>query len=106
MRARTRMYATRTGRARTPVLHQPHEQSKYDTTLEFELMGRAMGWKDILASLTTNPSAFFKAANTGRVEKGMDADLVVLEGDPAVDVRNFAKVAWTVRKGKVIYSVR
>jgi len=79
----------------------------YDTTSEYEYMARAgMSWRDILASLTTNPNAFFKAANTGRVEKGMDADLVVLEGDPAVDVRNFAKVAWTVRKGKVIYSVK
>jgi len=34
----------------------------------------------------------------------MDADLVVLDGDPAADVRNFAKVAWTVRAGKVIWA--
>jgi len=79
-------------------------QSKYDTTQEFEFMGRAMGWKDILASLTTDPSAFFKAADHGRVEKGMDADLVVLDGDPAADVRNFAKVAYTIRGGRAIYS--
>jgi imidazolonepropionase-like amidohydrolase len=79
-------------------------QSKYDTTQEFELMGRAMSWRDILASLTTNPSAFFKAENVGRVEKGMEADLVVLDGDPAADVRNFAKVAYTIRAGKIIYS--
>jgi len=79
-------------------------QSKYDTTQEFEFMGRAMGWRDILASLTTNPAGLFKASTKGRVEKGMDADLVVLEGDPAVNVRNLAKVAWTVRGGKVIYS--
>jgi len=76
----------------------------YDTTSEYEYMGRAMTWRDILASLTTNPSAYFKQATKGHVEKGMDADLVVLDGDPAVDVRNFAKVAWTVRGGKVIYS--
>lgn len=78
--------------------------SVYDTTKEYEYMGRAMTWREILASLTTNPSSFFHAANQGRVEKGMDADFVVLDGDPAVDVRNFAKVAWTVRAGKVIYS--
>lgn len=77
--------------------------SKYDTAQEFEFMGRAMGWKDILASLTTNPSAFFKAASKGRIEKGMDADLVVLDGDPAADVRNLAKVSYTIRDGKVIY---
>ena len=78
-------------------------QAKYDTTQEFEYMGRAMGWRDILASLTTNPSSFFKAESHGRVEKGMDADLVVLDADPASDVRNFAKVAYTIRAGKVIY---
>ena len=81
-------------------------QSKYDTTQEFEFMRRAMGWRDILASLTTNPSAFFKATTKGRVEKGMDADLVVLDGDPAADVRNLAKVVYTIREGKVIYSAK
>ncbi|HYA61578.1 MAG TPA: amidohydrolase family protein, partial [Candidatus Sulfotelmatobacter sp.] len=78
--------------------------TRYDTTMEFEFMGQAMGWQDILASLTTNPSSFFKAASKGRVEKGMDADLVVLDGDPALNVRNFAKVEYTIHGGKVIYS--
>ena len=79
-------------------------QSKYDTTQEFEFMGRAMPWRDVLASLTTNPSQFFKATNKGRIEKGMDADIVVLDADPATDVRNFSKVAYTIRAGKIIYS--
>jgi imidazolonepropionase-like amidohydrolase len=78
--------------------------TKYDTGEEFEYMGRAMTWSEILASLTTNPSQLFKASTKGRVEKDMDADLVVLEGDPAVDVRNLGKVAWTVRAGKVIWA--
>ncbi|MGH9500596.1 MAG: amidohydrolase family protein [Terriglobales bacterium] len=77
--------------------------TKYDTSEEYEYMGRAISWTDILASLTTNPAKFFKAPTKGRVEKDMDADLVVLDGDPAVDVRNFAKVAWTIRAGKVIW---
>jgi hypothetical protein len=62
-----------------------------------------MPWWDILASLTTNPAAFFKATSKGRVEKGMAADLVILGADPAGDVRNFAKVACTIREAKVIY---
>jgi len=77
--------------------------SKYDTSQELEFMGRAMPWRDILASLTTNPAVFFKATTKGRVEKGMDADLVILGADPASDVRNFAKVACTIREGRVIY---
>jgi len=48
--------------------------------------------------------SFFKASNQGRVEIGMDADLVVLDADPAADARNFAKVAYTIRDGRVIYS--
>lgn len=80
--------------------------TKYDTTQEYEFMGRAMGWKDILASLTTNPADYFKEPSNGRVEEGMDADLVVLDADPAVDVRNFAKVAYTVRGGIVIFSAK
>ena len=75
----------------------------YDTTLEYELMHRALSESQVLASLTTNPAAYFKAAKKGRVEMGFDADLVVLEGDPLADVRNLAKVALTIRAGQVIY---
>jgi len=37
------------------------------------------------------------------VEQGFDADLVVIDGDPLSDARNLAKVAYTIRAGKVIY---
>src|SRR5271157_5236701 len=76
----------------------------YDTTSEYEYMLRAgMNFRDILASLTTAPATYVKAGKTGRVVKGDAADLVVLDGDPATDVRNFAKVDYTIRAGKVIY---
>ena len=75
----------------------------YDTSIEYELMHRALSEKQVLASLTTNPARYFKAAKKGRVEKGFDADLVVLDGDPLADVRNLAKVAYTIRAGEVIY---
>ena len=75
----------------------------YDTTLEYELMHRALGERQVLASLTTNPAGYFKAAKKGRVDTGFDADIVVLDGDPIADVRNLAKVAYTIRVGKVIY---
>jgi imidazolonepropionase-like amidohydrolase len=79
-------------------------QAKYDTSQEYEFMGRAMPWSDVLASLTTNPSAYFKQTAKGQVAKGMNADLVVLDADPAADVRNLAKIAYTIRGGKIIYS--
>ncbi|MGD0824966.1 MAG: amidohydrolase family protein [Terriglobales bacterium] len=76
---------------------------KYDTSLEYELMHRALSVSEVLASLTTNPAGYFKADKKGRVEKGLDADLVVLDSDPADDVRNLAKVAYTIRGGQIIY---
>jgi imidazolonepropionase-like amidohydrolase len=75
----------------------------YDTTEEYVLMAKSgMKWQDILASLTTTPASFFKAGN-GELAKGADADLVVLSADPAADVRNLARVDYTIRAGKVIY---
>jgi imidazolonepropionase-like amidohydrolase len=75
----------------------------YDTTLEYELMHRALSERQLLATLTTNPAQYFKAAKKGRVERGFDGDLVVLDGDPMADVRNLAKVAYTIRAGQIIY---
>lgn len=77
----------------------------YDTTQEFELMAKAgMSADDILASLTTAPATRWKDARLGRVAPGYQADLVVLGGDPADDVRNFADVRCVFRAGKLLYA--
>jgi imidazolonepropionase-like amidohydrolase len=75
----------------------------YDTTLEYELMHRALSERQVLASLTTNPAAYFKAARKGKIEQGFDADIVVLDGDPLADARNLARIAYTMRAGQIIY---
>jgi imidazolonepropionase-like amidohydrolase len=77
----------------------------YDTTLEFTLMSQAgMNYKQILASLTTNPARKFGDSDrTGRIAKNMKADLVVLSADPAQDVTAYSKVRFTIRNGKVFY---
>ncbi|MGN1289457.1 MAG: amidohydrolase family protein [Bradyrhizobium sp.] len=75
----------------------------YDTTQEYQLMHRALSERQVLASLTTNPARYFKAAKKGKVEQGFDADLVVLDRDPLSDVANLAKVSTTIRAGHVIY---
>jgi imidazolonepropionase-like amidohydrolase len=78
---------------------------QFDTSEEFTWMSRAgMTFQQILASLTTNPAARFAyAAHSGRIAKGMDADLVVLSSDPAKDVTAFSRVAYTIRQGKIIF---
>lgn len=77
----------------------------FDTRLEYELMARAgMDWRQILASLTTAPAARFgQGEQKGRIAPGMEADLVLLGTDPAVDVTGFSDVLATVRHGRVIY---
>jgi imidazolonepropionase-like amidohydrolase len=78
----------------------------YDPTTEYVLMQSAgLGWREILASLTTAPAARFgEASRRGRIAPGMDADLVVLGADPVIDVRAFTNVRHTLRAGRVIYS--
>jgi imidazolonepropionase-like amidohydrolase len=81
---------------------------KYDTSEEFAWMSRAgMNFPQILASLTTNPATRFGySSHSGRIAKGMDADLVVLDGDPEKDVTAFSKVHQVIRGGQLIYPVR
>lgn len=77
----------------------------YDTAGEFEQMAKAgMGFGDILRSLTTAPAGRFGVGDqVGRVEPGFIADLVLLKRDPHEDPTAFAEVAYTIRRGKVIY---
>jgi imidazolonepropionase-like amidohydrolase len=81
---------------------------KFDTSEEFTWMSRAgMNYQQILASLTTNPAVRFgDSSHSGRIAKGMDADLVVLDGDPEKDVTTFSKVRLVVRSGQQIYPVQ
>lgn len=68
-----------------------------DPADEYELMAKAGPTPmQVLASLTSPPASRWKDSDRrGRVAPGMDADLVVLDADPTVDARNFAKVRCT-----------
>jgi len=77
----------------------------YDPTDEYALMARAgLTFSQILAALTTAPAARFAAATrTGQIAPGLDADIVVVDGDPATDIRALGRVRTTLRRGQVIY---
>jgi imidazolonepropionase-like amidohydrolase len=80
--------------------------SEYDPTEEYRLMARALEPMQILASLTTAPAARWKEGERrGRVAAGQDADLAVLEADPAADPANFAKLRCTIRAGRLTYPI-
>jgi imidazolonepropionase-like amidohydrolase len=75
-----------------------------DTTEEYRQLGRVLDWHQILTTLTVAPAQRFGfAAHQGRLQPGMDADLAVLDADPANDVTAFARVRMTIRHGQEIY---
>ena len=77
----------------------------FDHAIEYELMaGAGLGWREILASLTTSPAERFgESSRRGKVAAGYDADLVVLGTDPSFGVRGLADVRHTIRAGRVLF---
>jgi len=80
----------------------------YSTDDEFRaLADSGLNAMDILRMLTMAPAERFGVADRkGTVAVGELGDLVVLDGDPAEDVGNFARVRATVRSGRVVYRRR
>ncbi|WP_420322955.1 amidohydrolase family protein [Flagellimonas sp.] len=68
---------------------------------EMQGMARAgMQPLEILQSATINPVIFFDMEDTfGEIKEGMEADLVLLAGNPLDDLKNFTKVAGVVARG-------
>jgi imidazolonepropionase-like amidohydrolase len=78
---------------------------EHDPTAEHALLARAgLSFAARLTMLTTAPAARFGAATTGRLAPGLDADLVVLDGDPTTDSGAFARVRCTLRHGAVLHA--
>ena len=77
----------------------------FDTAMEYTQMARAgMSFPQILASLTTAPARRFGAdGHSGKIAAGMDADLVVLDGDPAREITALSKVRLAIRGGAIVY---
>lgn len=77
-----------------------------DPRREYALMaGAGLDWHAVLASLTTNPAERFgQGKRKGRVETGMDADLVVLASDPAASIEALGAVRQVIRGGRVTWS--
>jgi imidazolonepropionase-like amidohydrolase len=74
-------------------------------TREYELLGRAgLNYRQVLATLTTSPAKRLGfAPTTGRIADGQDADLAILDRDPANDITAFSRIKMTLRRGQIIY---
>lgn len=77
----------------------------YDPALEFELLRRAgLSFDQVLAALTTSPAARLPGGDErGRIEAGMIADLVVLDGDPAKDPNAWTQLRYVLRGGQKLF---
>jgi len=78
---------------------------EYDPAPEYVLMSQAgLSFPRILEALTTAPARRF--GGEARIAPGLPADLVVFEGDPEGDIRSLARVRYTVRGGRIVFSRR
>lgn len=79
----------------------------YDPTDEYLLMEKAgMDFSRILESLTSAPARRFDEINVrGQVKQGLNADLVVVAGDPEHDIRALTHVNYAFRDGRIVYPV-
>ncbi len=77
-----------------------------DPTEEYELLAQAgLNPMQTLAALTTTPAERWnESSRRGRLAPGMEADMVVLAGDPMQSAKQFANVKCTLRSGELIFS--
>jgi imidazolonepropionase-like amidohydrolase len=77
----------------------------YTTEDEFVALERSgVPAREVLRMLTTAPAERFGVGEeTGSVDVGRHADLVILDADPMTDVRAFARVSATVREGRILH---
>jgi imidazolonepropionase-like amidohydrolase len=76
-----------------------------DPRREYTLMKEAgLSFPRILATLTTEPAEqFHQGTHTGRLEPGFDADVVVVHGDPSVEIEALARVGLVLKQGQIQY---
>ena len=76
-----------------------------DNAREMEMMAEyGMAPLDVLRSATSvNADVFRIAGKVGRVRPGLLADLLVVDGDPSVDISMVRKVKWVMKEGLIYH---
>ncbi len=72
-----------------------------DNVRELELMvDYGMNTMDVLRTATSvNAQIFHLSGTVGRVQAGLRADLIAVEGDPGKDISNLRNVRWVMKSG-------
>ncbi len=55
-----------------------------------------------IAAATSNVGEIFHWPTVGRVARGYEADLVVVDADPTVDIRNLKKICMVILNGEIV----
>jgi imidazolonepropionase-like amidohydrolase len=73
---------------------------------EYELMREAgLSAREIIRSLTSTPARRFQdVSHTGYLRPGYDADIVVVRGDPDLDIHALADVTLTFKRGRALFA--
>ncbi len=67
------------------------------------LVGAGLTPIEALAAATINSARYFNSeATSGTVDRGKQADFIVLDADPRIDIRNTRRVSAVVIKGKML----
>ena len=75
--------------------------------LETSTLNRVLTPREILAALTVNAATFLRLRDEiGSIEPGKVADLLVVRGDPLVDIAALANVVVVVRDGRIVVDNR
>jgi imidazolonepropionase-like amidohydrolase len=76
-----------------------------DNAREMELMANyGMPPLDVLKSATSvNADVFGLGHKVGRVKPGLLADLLIVDGDPSIDMTKIRKVRWVMKDGLIYH---
>ena len=58
--------------------------------------------RQALAAATSNVGEVFRWPRVGQVKPGFDADLLVVDADPTVDIRNLEKIRMVLLAGEIV----
>jgi predicted amidohydrolase len=73
----------------------------YHWELESHVQGGMTPLEVLRAGTIGSATAIGRAADLGSIEAGKLADLVVLNADPSVDIRNARDIAWVMKNGRL-----
>ena len=58
--------------------------------------------REAIAAATSNVGEVFRWPTVGKIAKGYDADVVVVDADPTADIRNLKKIRMVILNGEIV----